>query len=157
MPTIKPLPEFPGYHISEFGELYRSRPDGALRAVKRRRFNRQQFRVYGLRRSGRHIYRRAIDLVANAFLCDSRGIVDSHKRERVAVWPANGDESDCSPGNLVVVRETDAIRFQHRQLTPARGPDPLIDARKIREFRRNYVESKHFQENVIMRGTERQK
>lgn len=132
----RPVPEFPGYTISEYGTLSRS---GVAMPMSR---NRQGFAVYWPRRGGRDFKRRAIDLVAAAFL----GVSDARRKaENLAIWPADGNEANVSPENIVVLRNTGDVMAAHVAATPSRQDDPdlprLIDFSHCRTMRREFLRS----------------
>jgi hypothetical protein len=130
----RPVPEFPGYTISEYGTLSRG---GVAMPMSR---NRQGFAVYWPNRRGRTFRRRAIDLVAAAFL----GVSETRRKaENLAIWPADGNEANVSPENIVVLRETDAVIQAHRDFTPyhrdCEDEPPLVDVQHIRNMRREFL------------------
>lgn len=85
----RPIEEFPGHSVSEFGHVVNDRTDRYLRV----RQNKQGVMMVGMMRDGQQHIRSVARLVGNAF-------VDQEHRTFNTIIHLNGDKEDCRSFNL---------------------------------------------------------
>lgn len=106
MDTIKAVDDFPGYFVSEFGEVLRETDDGDLRPV-RQNVNFQHVRNVSLYFEGRQQRRSVAVLVAEGF-------VPSPSPRFNTVIHKDGNRANCNAENLLWRPRSYAIQY-HRQ------------------------------------------